>query len=175
VRIARHGSQRPVYGITTAEQSHTEDITRRQKQYILTMLVRVVSIVVVVAVPVLSWPIKIVLVAVAALIPYFAVVRANGGPPPEKDPTNLLLAAPQRPALHWEQHGLPGSGPVVDGESGGESDAHGTAEPGDADRAGEAGVSAETGEFRAWVRPAQRESGGSGPGDATGERIYSEP
>lgn len=98
-----------VYGITTAETSHTQEITRRQKQYILTMLVRVVSIIVVVAVPGISWPIKIGLCLVATVIPYVAVVRANGGPAQEKGPTNLVLAPP-REELGSAQRGLPKAG-----------------------------------------------------------------
>jgi hypothetical protein len=96
-----------VYGITTAETSHTEDITRRQKQYILTMLIRVVSIVVVVFVPGISWPVKIGLCVAATIIPYVAVIRANGGPTPDRDPTNLMIGPPQRAALGSAQPGLP--------------------------------------------------------------------
>jgi Protein of unknown function (DUF3099) len=99
-----------VYGITTAETSHTQEITRRQKQYILTMLVRVVSIIVVVSVPGISWPLKIGLCVVATIIPYVAVVRANGGPTPEKDPTNLMLGQPGQGELGSAQRGLPASG-----------------------------------------------------------------
>ncbi|HEU5332023.1 MAG TPA: DUF3099 domain-containing protein [Actinocrinis sp.] len=117
MRNAHHGSHDPVYGITTADQSHTDDVSRRQKQYILTMLVRVVSIVVVVVVPGISWQIKVLLCLVATVIPYIAVVRANGGPMPEKDPTNLLISPPQQPSLEWEQRGLPGAGTVINGEA----------------------------------------------------------
>jgi hypothetical protein len=99
-----------VYGITTAETSHTQEITRRQKQYILTMLVRVVSIIVVVAVPGISWPVKIGLCVVATIIPYVAVVRANGGPSQEKGPTNLVLGHPGQPELEAAQRGLPSPG-----------------------------------------------------------------
>jgi hypothetical protein len=98
-----------VYGITTAETSRTQEITRRQKQYIVTMLVRAVAVVVVVAVPGIAWPIKIGLCLAATIIPYVAVVRANGGPPQEKGPTNLVLAPP-RDELGSAQRGLPGSG-----------------------------------------------------------------
>ncbi|HEU5425861.1 MAG TPA: DUF3099 domain-containing protein [Actinocrinis sp.] len=98
-----------VYGITTAETSRTQEITRRQKQYIVTMLVRAVAVVVVVSVPGISWPIKIGLCLAAMIIPYVAVVRANGGPVQEKGPTNLLLAPP-RDELGSAQRGLPGSG-----------------------------------------------------------------
>jgi hypothetical protein len=99
-----------VYGITTAETSHTQEITRRQKQYILTMLVRVVSIIVVVSVPGISWVLKIGLCLVATIIPYVAVVRANGGPSPEKGPTNLMLGRPPQGELGESQRGLPGPG-----------------------------------------------------------------
>lgn len=98
-----------MYGITTAETSHTQEITRRQKQYILTMLVRVVSIIVVVSVPGISWQLKIGLCLVATIIPYVAVVRANGGPSPEKGPTNLILGRPSQGELGSAQPGLPGS------------------------------------------------------------------
>jgi hypothetical protein len=98
-----------VYGITTAETSRTEEITRRQRQYVVTMLVRAVAVVVVVLVPGISWPIKIGLCLAATIIPYVAVVRANGGPAQEKGPTNLVLAPP-REELGSAQRGLPGSG-----------------------------------------------------------------
>jgi hypothetical protein len=109
----RHGDESdPVYGITTAQQSHTEDITRRQKQYIVTMLFRVASIVVVVWVPGLSVLERVILGLVATIIPFFAVIRANGGPMAESDPTNLLLGAPEQQAIGKVQTGLPGSGPI---------------------------------------------------------------
>ena len=104
----RSSGDEQVYGITTAETSHTEDITRRQKQYIVTMLIRVVSIVVVVFVPGISWPVKIGLCLAATIIPYVAVIRANGGPTPERDPTNLMIGPPERAALGSAQPGLPG-------------------------------------------------------------------
>jgi DUF3099 family protein len=98
-----------VYGITTAETSHMQEISRRQKQYVLTMLVRAVSVVVVVCIPGISWPIKIGLCLAATIIPYVAVVRANGGPVQEKGPTNLLLAPP-REELDSARRGLPAPG-----------------------------------------------------------------
>lgn len=102
-----------MYGITTAETSHMQEITRRQKQYILTMLVRVVSIIVVVVVPGISWPLKVGLCLVATIIPYVAVVRANGGPSREQDPTNLMLG-PRHGELGSAQPALPGAGETGD-------------------------------------------------------------
>ena len=97
----------PVYGITTAEESLSADIARRQKQYLLTMGFRVVAIVVVVWVPWLNWPTKIALGVVATIIPFIAVVRANGAPAPEHDPTNLLLSPPGPRQIEGRDTSLP--------------------------------------------------------------------
>jgi hypothetical protein len=189
VRIGHHGGHEPVYGITTAEQSHTDEITRRQKQYILTMLIRVVSIVVVVAVPGISWPIKILLCGVATVIPYIAVVRANGGPTPEKDPTNLLLAPPDKPALGHEQPGLPGTGPVMPGEADEVTDPaegdgppeHGettesdeTARSDGPARSGGTAQPGEAGERRVHADESRRADDAAHRGDASNSRVYSE-
>ena len=107
----------PVYGITTAEEALSADIARRQKQYLMTMTFRVVAIVVVVWVPGISWPVKIVLAVAATIIPFIAVVRANGGPPPEHDPTNLLINAPSRPAIEGPDHSLAPGEEFLAGES----------------------------------------------------------
>ena len=177
MRIGHHGGQEPVYGITTAEQSHTDEITRRQKQYILTMLIRVVSIVVVVAVPGISWPIKILLCGVATVIPYIAVVRANGGPVPDKDPTNLLLAPPDKPALEHEQLGLPGTGPVVSGESDETTvpaEGDGAPDPGDAPESSGTVRSGETGERRVHTDESRRAGTAAQWRDASNSSVYSE-
>lgn len=105
-----------VYGITTAEISQTDDISRRQKQYIYTMLVRVVSIFVVVLVPGISWPIRILLMILGAVLPFFAVVRANGSSRPP-DPTNLLIGPPQGHQLNQGQPGLPQGDDTIAGEA----------------------------------------------------------
>ncbi|HVT67218.1 MAG TPA: DUF3099 domain-containing protein [Trebonia sp.] len=103
-----------VYGITTAETSHVEEITKRQKQYILTMMIRVVSIIVVVVVPGLSWQLKVGLCLVATIIPYIAVVRANGGPVRDTDPTNLMVGRPKQGELPPSRFELPTTGERAD-------------------------------------------------------------
>ena len=141
----RHDEQ--VYGITTADEGLSADLRRRQKQYILSMLFRAVSVAVVVFIPGIVWPVKIGLCVVATIIPYVAVVRANGRPPRDAQPTNLLIGPPQRPELEDEDPGLPAGPRVVPGEawvSGSRAaDEAGPAEPEAANRAGErAGQSA---------------------------------
>jgi Protein of unknown function (DUF3099) len=107
----KHGhDQDPVYGITTAQQSHMADIARRQKQYTVTMLFRVAAVLVVVFVPGLTIMERVVLGIAATVIPYVAVIRANAGPPPEEDPTNLILGKPDQASIGRRDTGLPGGG-----------------------------------------------------------------
>lgn len=94
--IGRRGRRKPSsYGITTADGSHLDDVSRRQKQYAATMTFRVVAILVVVLVPGLSVMERVILGLVATIIPYVAVIRANGGPD-TAEPTNLMIGGPQQ-------------------------------------------------------------------------------
>lgn len=88
-----------MYGITTADEPLSADMARRQRQYLISMSFRVVAILVIVLVPGISWQIKAVVAVVATVIPFFAVVMANGAPAPDHQSTNLLLAAPAPPAI----------------------------------------------------------------------------
>ncbi|MGH6655641.1 MAG: DUF3099 domain-containing protein, partial [Actinocrinis sp.] len=103
-----------VYGITTAETSHVQEITQRQKQYIYTMMIRIVSITVVVLVPGLTWQLRVGLCVVATIVPFIAVVRANGGPVRDTDPTNLMVGRPAQGELGPSQHELPTTGEGAD-------------------------------------------------------------
>jgi Protein of unknown function (DUF3099) len=94
-----HQQDASVYGITTADEPLSADIARRQKQYLISMAFRLVAIAVVVWVPGVSLPIRLVLGVVATVIPFFAVVSANGAPTPDHQSTNLLLAPPGPAAL----------------------------------------------------------------------------
>ncbi len=64
--------------ITSAEEARPEEIRRREQRYILTMLVRVVCFVL--AVVVFTGWLRIVAVGLAVILPWIAVVVANGGP-----------------------------------------------------------------------------------------------
>jgi hypothetical protein len=107
--ISRRRPAEPSYGITTADASHLSDITKRQRQYVYTMLFRVVAILVVVLVPGLTLLERAILGLVATVIPYVAVVRANGGPDRSQPPTNLLLGPPRQGELPGPDRALPGS------------------------------------------------------------------
>lgn len=133
VRLSRHrrGHEPSAYGITTADGSHLRDISRRQKQYAATMGFRVVAILVVVLVPGLSLLERMILGLVATVIPYFAVIRANGGPENSSAPTNMMIGGPRQNELPTPERGI-GGATRVDGEPAEDRDTEGdTAGDGD--------------------------------------------
>lgn len=65
--------------VTAARLSHTDDITLRQRRYVMTQSVRIVCVVAAALLPVsLLWKGVFMLGAVA--LPWFGVVMANAGP-----------------------------------------------------------------------------------------------
>lgn len=65
------------YVITSAPTSHAEDIARRRRNYVVSMSIRVVCLILLFFVP-RGWP-QILVGIGAVFIPYFAVVGANAG------------------------------------------------------------------------------------------------
>jgi len=112
--ISRRGRHAPAYGITTADGSHLDDVARRQKQYAATMLFRVAAILVVVFVPGLSVLERVILGLVATIIPYIAVIRANGGPGQDAEPTNLMIGDPRQPELPTADRSITATGGTED-------------------------------------------------------------
>ena len=65
--------------VTSAGRSHSEDISLRQRRYVITQSVRIVCVVLAASLPVpVVW--KGVLLLGAVLLPWFGVVMANAGP-----------------------------------------------------------------------------------------------
>lgn len=104
--ISRRTRRGPAYGITTADGSRLDDVAKRQKQYAATMLFRVVAILVVVFVPGPTIMERLILGLVATIIPYVAVIRANGGPDNAADPTNLMVGGPRQGELPTSERSL---------------------------------------------------------------------
>ncbi|KJE23555.1 Protein of unknown function (DUF3099) [Frankia torreyi] len=69
--------------ITSAGRSRQSDIHRRERRYLASMLFRVICFVLAV-VAFQGW-LRFIAVAIAVILPWVAVVVANGGPPPERD------------------------------------------------------------------------------------------
>jgi len=77
-----------VYEITGARRGLTEDVRYRQRRYAMTMSIRTVCFVLaIVTTGVLRWT----FFAAALVLPYIAVVFANGGREPTHTPPSTLL------------------------------------------------------------------------------------
>ena len=84
MRVGHHGRDQPVHLVTQARRPLSEDIAYRQRRYLIMMGIRVVCFVVAVVVFVNHGGWLTAIPAVGAIvIPYFAVVFANGGREPD--------------------------------------------------------------------------------------------
>jgi hypothetical protein len=92
-RVRQDRSVPEVAVVTAARLSHTDDITLRQRRYVLTQSVRIVCVVAAALLPVpLIWKGVFMLGAVA--LPWFGVVMANAGPTVGRQKKTSLLEAP---------------------------------------------------------------------------------
>ena len=84
MRVGHHGRGQQVHLVTQARRPLSEDIAYRQRRYLIMMGIRVVCFVVAVVVFVNHGGWLTAIPAVGAIvIPYFAVVFANGGREPD--------------------------------------------------------------------------------------------
>ncbi|MFC6087072.1 DUF3099 domain-containing protein [Sphaerisporangium aureirubrum] len=65
-----------VHQVTDAQPSLSADIGRREKRYFIQMGIRTLCLILAVVLNV-PWPIRLVFVAAAVFLPYFAVIGAN--------------------------------------------------------------------------------------------------
>src|SRR5690348_7881004 len=72
-----------VYQISDAPKPLSQDIRSRESKYLLAMGIRIVAFLLIVVLPI-AWPWKLGLAALALLLPYVAVVYANGGREPSR-------------------------------------------------------------------------------------------
>ncbi|WP_314172947.1 DUF3099 domain-containing protein [Streptomyces winkii] len=88
-----------VFQITGARQSLADDVRGRQRRYVISMLVRTVSVLLTVILWNVERPLAVVTLVVGALLPYVAVVVANAG---RENPTSMpsaFVPTHTRPAL----------------------------------------------------------------------------
>jgi len=131
----KDNQQEVVYGITDARKPLSQDIRSRESKYLMAMGIRIAAFLLIVIIPI-DWPWKIGLAVLALVLPYVAVVYANGGREPEPG-SNSAYQDPERRALTSGQDngngpGRPNSGaPSGLGQSGAEPDDSPTAGPAD--------------------------------------------
>ena len=79
--------------VTSAGRSHSEDISLRQRRYVIMQSLRVLCVVLAAALPVpLAW--KGVLFVGAIALPWFGVVMANAGPTVGRARETAMVARP---------------------------------------------------------------------------------
>jgi hypothetical protein len=95
--LVRHDrSAQQVTLVTSAGRSHSDDISLRQRRYVLTQSVRIVCVVLAAFLPVpVEW--KGVLIAGAVVLPWFGVVMANAGPTVGRARKTALVDRPVEP------------------------------------------------------------------------------
>ncbi|NJP66823.1 DUF3099 domain-containing protein [Streptomyces spiramenti] len=119
-RWRRSGSEPEVYRISGARTSLTEDVRARQRRYTIAMLVRTASVLATVALWDVSRPLAFVTLALGTLLPYVAVIVANGGRENAVPLPRATFTGPQRPEL--PRAGDVGLGPAGTGAApGGET------------------------------------------------------
>ena len=90
----RHDRPSPeVAVVTSAHLSHTDDISLRQRRYVLTQSVRIACVVLATMLPVaLAWKGLLMLGAIG--LPWFGVVMANAGPTVSRKRATSMMARP---------------------------------------------------------------------------------
>ena len=92
--LVRHDrSAQPVTLVTTAGRSHSDDISLRQRRYVMTQSVRILCVLLAAFLPVpVEW--KGLLIVGAVLLPWFGVVMANAGPTVGRSRKSALVDRP---------------------------------------------------------------------------------
>jgi len=86
--MAKDPATPPVYRITSARRSVSDDQAVRVRGYVISMSIRIACFLL--AVVTTGW-LRWTFVAGAVFIPYLAVVFANGGREPNQDPPDTLI------------------------------------------------------------------------------------
>ncbi|WP_430625617.1 DUF3099 domain-containing protein [Streptomyces sp. NBC_01264] len=79
--------------------SLAEDVRGRQRRYVISMLIRTLSVIATIVLWNVQRPVAIVTLVAGALLPYIAVVIANAGRESTPSLPSHFVAAPVRPAL----------------------------------------------------------------------------
>lgn len=88
-----------VFRITGARQGLVADVRGRQRRYVISMSVRTVAVVLAAVLWNVERHVAIVALALGVLLPYIAVVIANGGRENATSLPSTFVPTPTRPAL----------------------------------------------------------------------------
>jgi hypothetical protein len=97
-RVSRRlRSRPPVYRITDARRSLSDDVRSREIRYLISMSIRTVCFVLAIVVP--YWPLRVAFFIGALVLPYLAVVLANAGRENAEAITAKSVDSAGRPAI----------------------------------------------------------------------------
>ncbi|MFI7388733.1 DUF3099 domain-containing protein [Streptomyces sp. NPDC049813] len=88
-----------VFQITGARQGLADDVRARQRKYVISMSVRTLSVILTAVLWDVQRPVAIVTLVLGALLPYVAVVFANGGRENAPALPSTFVPAPTRPMI----------------------------------------------------------------------------
>ncbi|MFI5621083.1 DUF3099 domain-containing protein [Streptomyces sp. NPDC051567] len=88
-----------VFRITGARMGLAEDVRGRQRRYVISMIIRTLSVIATVVLWNVERHVAIVTLVAGALLPYIAVVIANAGRESTPSLPSHFAPAPVRPAL----------------------------------------------------------------------------
>ncbi|WP_093801486.1 DUF3099 domain-containing protein [Streptomyces sp. Wb2n-11] len=88
-----------VFRITGARPGLTDDVRGRQRRYVISMLVRTAAVILAATLWNVERHVAVVALALGLLLPYIAVVIANGGRENASSLPSVHLPTPVRPAL----------------------------------------------------------------------------
>ncbi|MFD3653702.1 DUF3099 domain-containing protein [Streptomyces sp. NPDC058620] len=97
--MTRKHNSAEVFRITGARQGLAEDVRGRQRRYVISMSVRTLAVVLSAVLWNVERHVAIVALALGVLLPYVAVVIANGGRENATSLPSTFVPAPTRPAL----------------------------------------------------------------------------
>ncbi|WP_078863971.1 DUF3099 domain-containing protein [Streptomyces sp. AcH 505] len=104
--VTRKQSGAEVFRITGARTGLAEDVRGRQRRYVISMSIRTLAVILTAVLWNVERPVAIVTLALGLLLPYVAVVIANGGRENASSLPSTFVTAPTRPMI------APVAGPV---------------------------------------------------------------
>lgn len=93
-----------VFRITGARQSLADDVRGRQRRYVISMLIRTLSVVLTVVLWNVQRPLAVAMLVLGVGLPYVAVVIANAGRERAPDLPSTFVPGPSRPVLGPPEH-----------------------------------------------------------------------
>ena len=99
MRKQHGGGSAQVFRITGARAGLQEDVRRRQRRYVISMLVRTVSVILAATLWNVERHVAVVALVLGVVLPYIAVVIANAGRENTPSLPSTFVTAPMRPMI----------------------------------------------------------------------------